>query len=56
MCYSKAWLTEDERRQREAEAKEAEANRAATVMTMLADAEKQASEAAKVRERAAGKG
>jgi hypothetical protein len=55
MCYSKAWLTEDERRQREAKAKEAEAKRADTVKTMLADAEKQASEAAKVRERAPAK-
>jgi hypothetical protein len=55
MCYSKAWLTEDERKQREAEAKEAEAKRAEAVKTMLAHAEKQASEAAKVRERAAAK-
>jgi hypothetical protein len=55
MCYSKAWLTGDERRQREAEAKEAEVKRAERVKTMLADAEKQASEAAKVRERAAAK-
>jgi hypothetical protein len=37
MCYSKYWQTEDERRQREAKTKEAEAKRAATVKTMLAD-------------------
>jgi len=54
MCYSKNWSADDERRHR---AKEAEAKRAATVNTMLADAEKQVrqSEGSKPREKAPAK-
>jgi len=53
MCYSKNWSADDERRHR---AKEAEAKRAATVKTMLADAEKQVNaESIKVRESAPAK-
>jgi len=57
MCYSKYWQTDDERRQREkAKTKEAEAKRAETVRTMLADAEKQVNaETIKVRESAPAK-
>jgi hypothetical protein len=56
MCYSKYWSADDERRQREAKTKEAEAKRAATVKTMLADAEKQVNaESIKVRESAPAK-
>ncbi len=42
MCYSKYWLSEDERRQREAKAKEAEAKRAETIKGMLVESEKRA--------------
>ena len=56
MCYSKYWQTDDERRQREAKTKEAEAKRTETVRTMLADAEKQVNaETIKVRESAPAK-
>ena len=56
MCYSKYWLTEDERSQREVKAKDAEVKRAQTVKTMLAEAEKQANaEASKSRESAPAK-
>jgi hypothetical protein len=57
MCYSKYWQTEDERRQREAKTKEAEAKRTETVRIMLADAEKQVRqpEGSKLRENAPAK-
>ena len=57
MCYSKNWSADDERRQREVKAKDAEAKRAATVRTMLADAEEQVrqSEGSKPREKAPAK-
>jgi len=57
MCYSKSWMTEDERRQREAKAKEAEAKRSEAIKAMLTDAEKQAmqSDASKARESAPAK-
>jgi hypothetical protein len=57
MCYSKSWMTEDERRQSEAKAKEAEAKRSETIKAMLTDAEKQAmqSDASKARESAPAK-
>jgi hypothetical protein len=42
MCYSKYWLSEDERRQREAKAKEAEAKRAETIRAMLVESERRA--------------
>jgi hypothetical protein len=42
MCYSKYWLSEDERRQREAKAKEAEAKRAETIKAMLVESERRA--------------
>ena len=43
MCYSKYWLTEDERRAREARAKEVEAKRRTeTVNATLVEAEKEA--------------
>jgi hypothetical protein len=38
MCYSKYWLSEDERRQREAKAKEAESKRAETIKAMRREA------------------
>jgi hypothetical protein len=52
MCYSKSWMAEDERRQREARVKGAEANRSKTIKAMLTDAEKQAkvSDVSKARE------
>jgi hypothetical protein len=56
MCYSRYWQTDDERRQRDAKAQEAEAKRRETVKTMLADAEKQAhAKASKVRASAPAK-
>jgi len=50
-------MTEDERRQSEAKAKQAEAKRSETIKAMLTDAEKQAmqSDASKARERAPAK-
>jgi len=42
MCYSRYWIEEDERRQREAKAKETQAKRSETIKGMLTDAEKQA--------------
>ena len=52
MCYSKSWTAEDERKQREAKVKGAEANRSKTIKAMLTDAEKQAkvSDVSKARE------
>jgi len=57
MCHSRYWIEEDERRQREAKAKEAEATRSETIKGMLTDAEKQAmkSDASKARESAPAK-
>jgi hypothetical protein len=57
MCHSRYWIEEDERRQREAKAKEAEAKRSERIKAMLTDAEKQAmqSDASKARERAPAK-
>ena len=58
MCYSKDWMANDERRQREAaKVKEAKAKRSETINTMLTEAEKQAmrSELSKAREGAPAK-
>jgi len=57
MCYSRYWIEEDERRQREAKAKETQAKRSETIKAMLTDAEKQAmqSDASKARESAPAK-
>ena len=58
MCYSKDWMANDERRQREAaKVKETEAKRSETIKAMLTDAEKQAmqSDASKARESAPAK-
>ena len=54
MCHSRYWIEEDERRQREAKAKETQAKRSETIKGMLTDAEKQAmqSDASKARESA----
>jgi hypothetical protein len=57
MCHSRYWIEEDERRQREAKAKESEAKRSERIKAMLTDAEKQAmqSDASKARESAPAK-
>ena len=57
MCYSKSWMSEDERRQREAKVKGAESSRSKTIKAMLTSAEKQAivSDASKARESAPAK-
>jgi len=57
MCHSRYWIEEDERRQREAKAKESQAQRSETIKAMLTDAEKQAmqSDASKARESAPAK-